>query len=300
MVWSLVTSHSLAVPSTLPEAKKRASGVKARSYTKSVWPLQCPGAPEWNGPSCEDADYLAWLRSLEAAGFEIGYHGATCGDDTRDTIERAIARFRELFGGPPAVFANHSETADAIYWGPKRVSGLARPVYALMTRFKTSGRFKGEVEGSPHFWGDLCREHVEFVRNFVYADVNTLRACPQMPYHDADRPYVRAWFASSDGGNANSFCKLLATENQERLVRERGVCIVYTHFAKGFLKDGAVRDDVRARLEELSQRNGWFTTTGELLRFLRDRRGGLHALTHGERRRLEWRWLRHKMLLGST
>ena len=49
--------------------------------------------------------------------------------------------------------------------------------------------FRGHVEGDPLFWGDLCRDRVRYVRNFTFADVNTLASCPLMPYHDPKRPW---------------------------------------------------------------------------------------------------------------
>jgi len=268
--------------------------------TKSVWPLQHPDAPDWAGPSCEDTAYRAWLEQLQADGFEIGYHGPTCGDNTREDHVRALELFRELFGHHPATFANHAESADALYWGDARVSGLARLAYRLMTRFKNRGHFKGHVQGSHRFWGDLCRNSIDFVRNFVYADINTLKACPQMPYADPHRPFVRAWFASSDGGHADSFVRLLSTANQDRLERQHGACIVYTHFTKEFVTHGALRDDVTERLAQLSQRNGWFVPTVDILRHLEHQHGGVHPLTAAQRRRLEWHWLRDKVFLGST
>lgn len=268
--------------------------------TKSVWPLQHPDTPHWAGSSCEDPEYVAWHRQLQRWGFEVSYHGASWGDNSREDHVRALERFRELFGHAPAAFANHAESIDALYWGDGRVTGLARWAYRLMARFKYFGRFKGHVEGNPHWWGDLCRDQIAYVRNFVYADINTLKACPYMPYADAGRPFVRAWFASSDGGVVDSFCRLLSSANQERLARKHGACIVYSHFAKGFVQDGELRQDFCERMTELAQRNGWFVTTGELLRYIEAQHGGVHALSPRERRRLEWRWLRDKVLLGST
>ena len=96
------------------------------------------------------------------------------------------------------------------------------------------------------------------------------------------------------------FCRLLSEENQDRLVRERGACIVYTHFARGFVENGVVRADFRAHMEQLSRRNGWFVPVGTLLGWLQSQRGGVHELTPGERRCLEWRWLRDKLFLGRT
>jgi hypothetical protein len=111
-------------------------------------------------------------------------------------------------------------------------------VYHLLTGRRTKGRFRGHVEGDPLFWGDVCRDRVTYVRNFVFAQADTLEACPFMPYHDPARPYVNYWFASSEGAHVESFIRTLSEKNQDRLERQGGACIMYTHFADGFTEQG--------------------------------------------------------------
>jgi hypothetical protein len=266
--------------------------------TKTAWPLATPDAPRWRGDTCASPDYLAWIKSLQADGFEIGYHMASCQTSERQKTIDGIARFKELFG-PPEVYANHYDNLEAIYWGDSRVSGPVRWAYKVLTRFK-SLPYKGHVEGTPYFWGDVCVREIEFVRNFVFADINTLKKCPFMPYHDPSRPFVKSWYASSDATDGDAFFRLLALPNQEQLERERGACIVYTHLAREFMVDGQVRPEFRELLSALAKRNGWFVPAGTLLRFLRERQGGIHQLTPRERRWLERSWLWDKLFLGSS
>jgi len=263
--------------------------------TKSVWMFDRPDAPTWWGPSCEDEEYLRWLRPLQQDGFEIGYHGPACTSSDRDTVVAAIRRFAELFGPNAITYTNHAENAEAIYWGSARFSGPVRWLYLLLTCFGNRRTFTGHIEHGSRFWGDVCKESIAFVRNFVFADINTLRMCPLMPYYDSTRPFVNAWFASSNGKDADQFVRLLGSANQARLEREHGACIVYTHFGKGFVKNGEIRADCRERIEELSSRNGWFVPVGELLSYLQGQHGGVHPIRPSERRRLEWLWLWHKL-----
>jgi hypothetical protein len=266
--------------------------------TKSAWPLPSPEAPAWRGATAGDPAYLAFVKRLQAEGHEIGYHHVSCVSSTRQRTIDGIARFKELFG-PPEVASNHYDNLESLYWGPARLTGLARRVFRVLTRFR-SLNYQGHIEGSDYFWGDVCQKEIAYFRNFVFADINTLKKCPYMPYADADRPYAQAWYASADGGNGDSFCRLIAPENQERLIQERGACIVYTHLARDFLRDGKIRPDFVERMTLLSRRNGWFVPTGTLLRFLREQHGGVHPLTKQERRRCEWAWLWDKVFLGST
>jgi hypothetical protein len=267
--------------------------------TKSVWVLPPSGEALYGGSSCADPEYLAWLLELQAAGHEIALHNVASSTSEREQTLAGLDRFRELFGGDPRTLANHVGNLEAIYHGEERVSGARRVVYNLLTRGRRRGRFDGHVPGSPRFWGDLCAERVGYVRNFVYRDVNTLAACPYMPYHDASKPYVAGWFAAAEGAAPAAFNATLASAAQERLEREGGLSIMYTHLGAGFWRDGALEPGFERTMRELAARDGWFAPVCEILDHLRSV-NGLTELDDGRRRELEWRWLRDKVRARST
>ena len=267
--------------------------------TKTVWPIGGTQPPAVAGGStCDDPAYLAWVKELAAEGFEIALHNVTYHGSTREEVKRGLDRFTELFGHPPMSMANHTECEDGMYWGTARMSGIRKPIYRLTTARRKS-RHSGHVPGSPHFWGDLCRDRIAYVRNFTFADINTLKSCPFMPYHDPERPFVRAWFAASEGGLCSIFNDTITEEAQDRLAEEGGASIVYTHFGKGFVRDGVVD----ARFEQLMRRlaglGGWFVPVSTLLDYIVKQRG-THEITNAERARLEWRWLRHKVAMPQS
>ncbi len=269
--------------------------------TKSVWPLGGTREPaDVGGATCEDPAYLAWVQGLQREGFEIGYHNATFHSSPREDTERGLERFATLFGGYPRAMANHTSCREGIYWGPDRLGGARRLAYQLLTRGRHAGWFRGHVPGDRFFWGDLCRERVTYVRNFTFADVNTLEACPEMPYHDPARPFVNAWYACSEGGDVDRYCATLSPANQDRLEEEGGACLMYTHFGKRFTNGGRVDPRFRALMTRLAAKGGWFVPISELLDHLRAQRGAHHTLTPAERARLERRWLVHKLVEGSS
>jgi hypothetical protein len=102
---------------------------------------------------------------------------------------------------------------------------------------------------------------------------------------------VKWWFSSSDAEGAEEFNELLREEEQERLEREGGVCIVTSHLGKGYGSGGQVPLSTRKVLESLAGRNGWFPVVGELLDWLRERRSD-DALPPAEWRSMQWRWAR--------
>jgi len=269
--------------------------------TKSVWPLRnCHGhEPASEGIDCQDPEYLQWVLDLQAQGFEIGLHGIASGGSVRDRTIAGIERFRSLFGGDPITYASHFTNPEGIYFGPARLSGIRRALYQLYARKHHELRFRGHVEGDELFWGDICRSHVKYVRNFVFADINTLRSCPEMPYHDPDKPYVNYWFASSEGRDVESFVATISEANQDRLAAEGGACIMYAHFAYGFCRGDSVDAQFERLIRRLARMNGWFVPVRTLLDFLLETKGP-HELSKAERRRLEWRWLLHKARVGGT
>jgi hypothetical protein len=268
--------------------------------TKAVWPIRGDGTPSDRGQTCAEDDYRKWVEELQARGFEIGYHNATSHTSPREETRRGLDTFARYFGPAPIAMANHYNCDEAIYFGEDRVSGLRRAAYNLVTRGRNRRRFHGHVSGHSYFWGDLCRARVKYVRNFVFRGVNTLAACPWMPYHDPARPFVNFWFASSEGDKGPAFLERISEANQDRLEAEGGACLMYTHFAHGFV-------DARGRLEprfvrlmeRLAAKGGWYVPVSPLLDHLLARRPD-PTITARQRAALERRWLVHKIRYGTA
>lgn len=266
--------------------------------TKSVWPLTGTGVPRVGGATCEDGAYAAWAQTLQRRGFEIALHNVAPQTSSREQTIHGIERFGELFGQAPTTHTNHTGCREAIYWGDQRLSGVNRVAYNLLNRGRTRGVFEGQVDTSPLFWGDICQTTLKYVRNFVHGDVNTLAYCPQMPYHDPERPYVNYWFASTEGPDIEAFVRTLSEANQDRLEAEGGACIMYTHFGAGFVADGRVDARFERLMRRLSAKDGWFVPVATLLDFLLDA-NGRQVINAAERSTLERRWLAHKLRLGG-
>lgn len=275
----------------------RDSGLRT---TKSVWPINGCKASVHAGASCNDPAYLKHVLELQRHGFEIGYHGSTYHSVTRPEIQRGLDLFRDLFGNYPRTMANHTTLAESIYWGPARLTGPQRWAYNALTLGRHRKSFTGHCEKSPYFWGDLCQERIEYVRNFITGDINTLKAFPAMPYYDPERPFVRQWYASSEGPEVNSFLRTVSEENQDRLEEEGGACIMYTHFAFGFQdKTGKLHPRFKQLIERISKKNGWFVPVGTLLDYIRSQRGDW-IITPAERSRMERKWIMHKIRMRGT
>lgn len=273
------------------------SGIRS---TKSVWVLPGTEPPALNGgETCDNPEYLKWVLGLQKAGVEIGWHNATFHSSRRPETLEGMKRFNEMFGHYPRSMANHTVNKEGIYWGEQRLGGWRRATYNVMTKGKGRGHYEGHLPGSEYFWGDLCKSHIKYVRNFVMGDINTLKTCPWMPYVDPARPYVNAFFASSEGGDVGDFCKTISEENQDRLEAEGGCCIMYAHCGMGFWQDGAVNPKLKALVQRLSRKNGWFAPVTDVLDHIKSQRG-LTTLNMLSRTNLECRWLSHKVRVGAS
>ncbi len=265
--------------------------------TKTVWAVRCEeGSENFSlSETMDDPNYRDFVLDLHARGFEIAFHGATMETSRRERTVRALERLGGVLGAPPRVHANHSFNRENLYWGAGRLDDPAlRLLYGTVLRHGAQ-LYEGHRPGSPYWWGDLCAERIEYVRNLTFSEINLRRINPSMPYRDPSRPYVRWWFSATDAEDVNEFNHLLRPRNQARLEREGGVCIVATHFGKGFGGNGQPHPETRRLLEMLAARHGWFAPVGVLLDWLRVHRGE-EQLPPGEWRRMQWRWARDLLL----
>jgi hypothetical protein len=266
--------------------------------TIAVWPMEATRDRNSGGETCANPEYRCFLMDLQQRGFEIGFHNAAPQDSTREETIQALEVFERYFGAPPFAMANHYNR-EAIYWGSERLTSWRRTAYNLITRCRNDRKFFGHVEGDPAFWGDICRERISYCRNFVFSGINTLRACPWMPYSDPLRPYVRNWFSATEGDMAPSFLKAVAARNQDQLEAEGGASILYTHFGHGFVENGQLHPEFCRLMERLACKNGWFVPVSTLLDFLMKTRGET-VLNERQRNRLETRWLWEKLFRGTS
>lgn len=265
--------------------------------TKTAWVL--PGEQtRCSTISLENDRYLKWILDLRDKGNEIAIHGAAGSSSDRQKTIRALDFYREVIGEYPGIHTNHVGNIDNIYWYDHRLVGMPALAYRAYNAVRRGGGASslGHQQGSQYFWGDICRDKISFVRNFVFHDINTLANDPWMPYHSAKHPFVRAWFSASDGGDLRRFVQLISEKNQDRLMQQGGACIVYTHFAFGFSRNGKVDPEFAALIRKLSRLPGYFVPVSELLNHLKARRQGENAIRPWELRRRQSRWLRDALL----
>jgi len=262
--------------------------------TKTVWVYPPQAGNPYIGECLSDENYLAFIKELQKRGFEIALHSIGSGAFTRSEIICGLEIFKDKIGYFPQVHINHASNPDNIYWGRKRVSFPLSLVYGAIKR----QRFSGEKEDSPFFWGDIHKKYIKYTRNFTFGDINTLRSDLWFPYIDKNKSkYSNFWFSSSDGADIAKFVTLLSRKNVDRLANEQGVCIVYTHFASGFVRDGTLDKGFAKAIEYLASKNGWFVPVSAILDHLLEAKEHKHKeLTVLRKAKTELKWVAEKLL----
>jgi hypothetical protein len=268
--------------------------------TKTVWVMPSNNAkePPNRGATLADSNYCAFIRDLQRKGFEIALHGVRGGDATKDEISRALATYHNIIGSYPRIHINHFKNKDNLYWGSDRLT--FGPFKFLCNLFGGQDDYFGEKEESEYFWGDLAKKHIDYVADFSFHEINLFNINPLIPYYDPNKPYVNYWFETSDGSNAEHFIALLSHDNLDKLERQGGVCLVYTHFAYGFCHAGILNGRVRERLKDLASRNGWFVPAGDILDYLRTHNGQDTTMSFLQNIRFEARWIIEKLIHGRS
>ena len=77
------------------------------------------------------------------------------------------------------------------------------------------------------------------------------------------------------------------------------MCIMYTHFGKGFVENGKLDPEFSRLTTRLSSKNGWFAPVSALLDHLHSIHG-TKVISPIEVGHLESRWLMSKLLHGTS
>ncbi len=276
--------------------------------TKSVWVRDGKKSEEYEsviGTTLIDKEYTNWVKSLQDKGFEICLHSMTWSASTRNQIVDGFNFFESLFGKSKVLVQHNDIVAnESIYWGSRRLVFPLNYVFEIISLFSSnipnSHIYQGENTDSIYFWGDICKEKVEFIRNLVFPSINLFNITPNVIHKRSRTKFVNNWFISCEAPDVTSFVKLLSNENIEKLLNENGLCIVYTHFGKDFVENGILKESFKIAIDNLVNKNGWFVPASEIFEHLENKFNGIKKLTYLEELQLSWKWLKWKLFHGTS
>ncbi|UZJ41970.1 hypothetical protein OO006_02945 [Prosthecochloris sp. SCSIO W1101] len=235
--------------------------------TKTVWVYPPRDNDQSYGDSLKNEAYRRFILSLKEKGYEIALHNVGSGDYYRNEIISGLHTYRRILGEYPKIHVNHSYNKDNIYSGSKRFSFPLN--YVLKYLYSEYNGFSGEEENSLHFWGDYHKKYIKYSRNYEINDINTIKVNPYMPYLDAKcSKYSNYWFSSTFAPNQWIFNKIITKRSIDRLEKEGGICILYTHLGY-YTINGVVDFGFQKMIEYIgSKKNGWFEPVSTVLDYL--------------------------------
>jgi hypothetical protein len=206
--------------------------------SKTVWPFEpsdgcgIPATPSstLRGVTLQNKQYLAYCKMLRSRGYEICLHGASAGNNLRESTKNAFEFLKKEIGYSDT-FICHSKNAENIYWNDKVTSLFP---FHILLKLTSKSLCSGETPSSPYFWGDICHDTIRQIRLYRTRCINTLKRNPSMPYFCPDRPFVNGWFSATK----RSLSDCAQKEELERLVEENGLTVLYQYLHRYAGPDG--------------------------------------------------------------
>ncbi len=213
-------------------------------YPKSEYTGTPPLKIDFSAPLLSDPQCLQYCKKLQSKGFEICLHGASCGNNNRKRTLDAL-NFLEENIEPSQVFICHSKNAENLYWDANTAN---LPIEKMLLQLYTKNRCFGELPESQYFWGDVCREKINFIRLYRTRSVNTLAFNPSMPYHDFSKQFVNYWFSATKGYIPNLFSET----NLDKLCEQNGASILYQYMHRYVNEDLTLSMQMRETMERVA------------------------------------------------
>lgn len=252
--------------STLPEIKEvydclYQNGLRTN---KTVWVFPPKDEPKNYGDSLSDNNYARWVQSLSQKGFEIGLHNVGSGDFKREEIIAGLEKFKDVLGYYPNLHVNHSYNTDNIYSGEERFGKIFSQI--LKTAYPKYKGFQGNDINSEYFWGDRHKELIKYSRNVELPSLNLARYLSKIPFvYSSKKEFSNYWYPVTFAPNPWMWNKMINESSIDKLKRQRGAAIVYTHFGYYHLEHGELDTGFKTSIEYLGKQRGWYVTLSEFL-----------------------------------
>lgn len=239
--------------------------------TKTLWVYPVRDSERSKGECLQDEEYRKFVLNLKKKGFELGLHNVGSGDYKREEIIKGLAEYEEILGEKPNIHVNHSYNPDNIYCGPKRFSFPFNIIVKYL--YSSYNNFSGEIKKSRHYWADIHKKFIKYSRNYEIDDINTLKHNPYMPYRDKKYDkYCNYWYSSTFAPNQWMFNHIVTKKSIDKLEREGGVCILYTHLGY-YYKNGQVDQGFKEMISYIGKKKtGLFLPVSEVLDILNEQK----------------------------
>ena len=235
--------------------------------TKTLWVYPVRDTDRSKGECLQDKEYRKFVLNLKNKGFELGLHNVGSGYYEREEIIKGLAEYEEILGEKPKIHVNHSYNPDNIYCGPKRFSFPFNIIVKYL--YSNYTNFLGDIKNSKNYWADIHKRIIKYSRNYEIDDINTIKHNPYMPYKDKKYDeYCNYWYSSTFAPNQWMFNHIVTKESIDRLEKEGGICILYTHLGY-YHKNGKVDEGFKKMIKYIGKKeSGLFIPVSDVLDIL--------------------------------
>lgn len=231
---------------------------------KTIWVYPPKDEPKNFGDSLSNPEYAQWVRELIHRGFEVGLHNVGSGQFTRQETLLGLEKYKEILGKYPNIHVNHSYNPENIYSGEERFGRIFS--FILSVLYPKYKGFRGNDPSSHFFWGDVHKEKIKYSRNVELPGLNLKRFINCVPFtYQNKKEFSNYWYPVTFAPNPWIWNKMVNSKSIDRLRRQRGVAIVYTHFGYFHLERNELDKGFRTSVDYLGGQNGWFVTLSEFL-----------------------------------
>jgi len=178
--------------------------------TPLVWVRESDGHWGSKGDTTNRSEYRDYFLSLQNIGFEIGLHSPSGDDDSREKMIWGFERFKEIFGYYPNNYVQHSDNKEN-FWG--------------------GNQSHGHIPNSPYYCTDILKEKgCNIGVNILTGVLNIFSHTKDLRHSFRSLPsYYRHYFP-----NCHNFLEDVTEERLQKLVDQRGISIISTHFASEY------------------------------------------------------------------
>ena len=239
--------------------------------TKTVWVFPVRDNERSKGDCLQNDNFKKFILKIKAKGFEIGLHNVGSGSYKREEIINGLKQYKEIIGEKPNIHVNHSYNPDNIYCGPKRFSFPFNIIVKYL--YSSYNNFSGDIKNSKYFWGDLHKKTIKYSRNYEIDNINTYKRNKYMPYKDKIYDeFCNYWYSSTFAPNQWMFNHMVTKKSIDKLEREGGVCILYTHLGY-YYKNGKVDQGFKEMISYIGKKEtGLFLPVSDVLDILNEQK----------------------------
>jgi hypothetical protein len=239
--------------------------------TKTLWVYPVRDSERSKGECLQDEAYKNFVLDIKNKGFELALHNVGSGDYNREEIIKGLAEYEKILGEKPKIHVNHSYNPDNIYCGPKRFSFPFNIIVKYL--YSSYNNFSGEIKKSRHYWADIHKKFIKYSRNYEIDNINTFKRNSYMPYRDKKYDkYCNYWYSSTFAPNQWMFNHIVTKKSIDKLEREGGVCILYTHLGY-YYKNGQVDQGFKEMISYIGKKKtGLFLPVSDVLDILNEQK----------------------------